>query len=223
VEWCCGDYFLDPAVFDFKAWVKDTLTPWAPALVFVQQLRDVIRTRQGGWAQLERDMETGPAAYADVVGRLQKAPGKRESLKGFLGVERACDAPHVLATIAAQAFLHSSSQLRRTVAAGGALREPLGDVRDKATLRALCVDLRMMTYDERVAAKMRDWSRLGASLTFQRARAADLEQYASMCGGHVHGLDGPTFWGLWKAATGEKAKEFLLRANQGFQAKYGQR
>lgn len=79
----------------------------------------------------------------------------------------------------------------------------------------------MATYEERVATKMRQWGQLGASLTLQRARAADLDQYAHMCGSHVHGLDGPSFWGLWNAATGEKAKEFLSRANQAFVAKYG--
>lgn len=222
-EACCADYTLDPGAFDFKAWVKDVLTPWTPALIFVLRLRAALSTRQGGWLQLERDMEASPEAYADVVKALQKSPGSRENLRTFLGVERACDAPHVLATVAAQAFMHNSSQLRRTVAAGGTLKEPLGDVRDTTTLRMLCVDLRMMTYEERVAAKMREWGRLGASLTCQRARAADLDQYASMCGRHVHGLDGPTFWGLWRAAKGEKAKEFLRSANQGFNSKYGSR
>jgi hypothetical protein len=81
----------------------------------------------------------------------------------------------------------------------------------------------MAIYDERVAAKMQEWGRLGASLTFQRARAADLEQYSSLCAAapHVHGLDKPTFWGLWQAATGEKAKAFLQTANRGFVAKHG--
>jgi hypothetical protein len=222
IEACCSDYCLDTNTFDFKAWGKEVLTPWLPALIFVRRLREVLRTRQGGWTQLERDMEAGPDAYADVVRALQEAPGSRENLKTYLGVERSSDAPHVLATIAAQAYLHSSSSLRRTTTAGGTLREPLGDVRDKGTLRALCVDLRMMTYDESVAAKMREWGRLGASLTYQRARAADLEQFAHMCGsGHVHSLDKPTFWGLWRAATGDNAKEFLSRANCDFRNKHG--
>merc|ERR1711879_245296 len=134
-------------------------------------------------------------------------------------------APRVLATIAAQAFMHQSSQLRRTVAAGGLLSEPLGDVRDSATLRAITVDLRMAIYDERLAVKMQEWGRLGASLTFQKARAADLEQYSELCAAapHVHGLDKQTFWGLWRAATGEKAKAFMQTANQGFVNKYAGR
>merc|ERR1711862_915335 len=132
-----------------------------------------------------------------------------------LGVQCPAEAPRVLATIAAQAFMHQSSQLRRTVAAGGMLSEPLGDVRDGATLREIAVDLRMVTYDEQVAAKMREWTRLGASLFFQKARAAVLEQYSQLCGAapHVHGLDKQTFWGLWRAARGEKAKAFLATAN----------
>merc|ERR1712187_500462 len=140
-----------------------------------------------------------------------------------LGVERPSEAPRVLATIAAQAFLHQSSQLRRTMSVGGALQEPLGDVRDSDTLKALCVQLRMAIYDERVAEKMREWGRVGASLTCQRARAVDLDQYSHMCGSHVHGLDKATFWGLWAAAKGEKVKEFLSRANQCFNNKYASR
>jgi len=154
----------------------------------------------------------------------RKKTTAKESLRALLGVERPRDAPRVLATMAAQAFLHQSSQLRRVIAAGGSLRQPLGDVRDSNTLRSLCVQVRMTIYEERVAEKMREWGRLGASLTFQRARAVDLEQYADMCqkhGGHVHGLDKPTFWGLWNAATGPKAKKFLSSANQGFLEKHG--
>merc|ERR1712194_545751 len=166
----------------------------------------------------------GPDKYVDVVQALQKKPNSKENLRSLLGVERPCDARRVLATMTAQAFLHQSSQLRRVIEAGGSLRQPLGDVRDSNTLRSLCVQVRMAIYEERVAEKMREWGRLGASLTFQRARAVDLEQYAHMCqqnGGHVHGLDKPTFWGLWKAATGPKAKEFLSSSNQGFVEKHG--
>ena len=97
------------------------------------------------------------------------------------------------------------------------------DVRASETLRQLCVDLRMATYEERVAAKMREWGRLGASISFQRARASDFCQYSSMCGSHVHGLDGPTFWGLWRAAKlegNEKLQEFLKKANKEFANKH---
>merc|ERR1712060_134375 len=221
-EYCCADYVLNPDAFDFKGWVRDVLTPWASALRFVRRLRTVLRTRQGGWAKLAEDLETCPDAYADVVRTLQRPAEQHETLKAFLGVERPSDAPRVLATVVAQAFMHHSSQLRRTVAAGGSLKDPLGDVRDSGTLRALCVDLRMAIYEERVAAKMREWGRVGASLTCQRARAADLEEYSALCSTHVHGLDRPTFWGLWRAAKGEKVRAFLRKANQGFNAKYGQ-
>merc|ERR1712217_915875 len=160
-----------------------------------------------------RDMEIGPRTWADVVSSLQRKPTSKESLRALLGVERPSEIPPVLATIAAQALLHSSSSLRRLTSAGGSLREPLGDVLDSNTLRALCVQLRMQIYEDRVAEKMREWGKLGASLTYQRARAVDLEQYAGMCGGGVHHLDKPTFWGLWNAASGEKAKAFLSSAN----------
>jgi hypothetical protein len=221
METCCGDYSLSTSSFDFKEWIRDALQPWVPALTFVKRLRAALRTRKGGWPQLAKDMEAGVGAYADLIQVLQKPIGSRESLKVFLGIEQQADAPRVLATMAAQAFLHQSSQLRRTTDQGGNLSEPLGDVRDSNTLRALCVELRMVTYMERVAAKMREWSKLGTNLTYQRARATDLNEYSHMCGSHVHGLDKQTFWGLWSAATGDKAKEFLSRANQGFVAKHG--
>jgi len=224
-EACCADFRLDPAAFDFKTWVKDALKPWVPALHFVKRLRAILSSRKGGWARLERDMESGLNAYADVIRELQASSSPKDSLRAWLGVERQREALQVLATIAAQAFMHQSSQLRRTVAAGGTLSEPLGDVRDSATLHAITVDLRMAIYEERIAAKMKEWGQLGASLTFQKARAADLEQYSDLCAAapHVHGLDKQTFWGLWKAATGEKAKAFMQTANQGFVAKYAGR
>lgn len=224
-EVCLADFTLDSISFDFKSWVKNVLDPWVPAIQFVKRLRTVLSSREGGWTTLERDMESGPEAYADVVRELQKPASNKDSLRALLGVTRPCEASRVLATIAAQAFLHQSSQLRRTVAAGGSLAEPLGDVRDGATLRAISVDLRMAIYDERVAAKMQEWGRLGASLTFQKARAADLEQYSDLCAAasHVHGLDKQTFWGLWRAATGPKAKVFLQTANQGFVVKFGEK
>jgi len=223
MESCCGDYSLDTSQFNFKEWVRDVLEPWLPALIFVQRLREALTRREGGWKQLARDMEMGPDSYADVVQLMQKPLCSKESLRSILGIEKQSEAPRILATIVGQAFLHQSSQQRRTTVAGGNLQEPLGDVRDSNTLRALCVDLRMVIYEERVAAKMREWGRLGTSLTCQRARAVDLNEYSHMCGSHVHGLDKQTFWGLWNAASGQKAKEFLCRANQGFVAKHGGR
>mmetsp|Transcript_20251 Transcript_20251/g.57559 ORF Transcript_20251/g.57559 Transcript_20251/m.57559 type:complete len:1130 (+) Transcript_20251:100-3489(+) len=226
-EACCGEWSLDAEAFDFKAWVREALTPWASALVFVRRLRSSLRARGGGWRQLGLDLERGPAAWADVARELQRPFCAQGELCALLGVRRPGDAPRVLATVAAQAFLHGSSQLRRTAAAGGALREPLGDVRDGDTLRGLCVDLRMAIYEERVAAKMREWSVVGASLVYQRARVADLSQYAGLLGsGHTHGLDKPTFWGLWRAARAggadaENARLFLSRSNAGFVNKHG--
>ena len=75
----------------------------------------------------------------------------------------------VLATVAAQAFLHHSSALRRTAEAGGSLEQSLGDVRDGETLRGLVVDLHMQTYLERVAEKMRQWRQVGADITYGAA------------------------------------------------------
>jgi uncharacterized protein YegL len=221
MESCCADYSFDSSSFDFESWVRQVLGPWHRALVFVRRLRSVVASRNGGWSQLAKDMERGPDAFADVVSILQKPPGPKDALRKILGIKDQSEWTRVLGTIAAQAFLHHSSASRRCTKDGGNLREELGCVRDSNTLRGLCVELRMAVYEERVSEKMREWSRVGTSLTRQRARAADLNEYSHMCGTHVHGLDGPTFWGLWKAAKGEKAKAFLSTANQGFVAKHG--
>jgi hypothetical protein len=223
-ESCCSDFALNHEAFDCKTWLKDVLTPWVHAISFVRRLRVVLSTRGGGWTQLAKDMESGPDAFADVLRALTLQPSNRESLRSLLGIKSPLDAERVLATIAAQAFMHSSSQSRRTLADGGTLHEPLGDVRETSTLRCICVDLRMAIYEERVAAKMKEWGKAGVSLTFQRALVADIDQYSQMMKGHAHSLDGPTFWGMWKAAKAgghEKAKIFLSSCNREFTNKHG--
>jgi len=223
-EGCCAEYTLNSDDFDAKSWVRDTLSLWVPVLTFVKRLRSILKCREGGWNQLSKDMEAGPKLYEDVITALQKPPSPSESLRAYLGIRCPDVAPRVLSTIAAQAFLHHCSAQRRTLEVGDNLREPLGDVNDNETLRKICVELRMAVYEQRVAAKMREWGRLGTDISFQRARAADLNQYSSMCGSHVHGLDKPTFWGLWKAAQAgghEKTMYFLRTANSGFVNKYG--
>lgn len=222
-EACSAEYTLDDRTFDFKAWVHKALDSWLPALAFVKQLQQLLTQRAGGWPQLMRDMEAGPGRYEDVIKALQSALQKEDqSLMNWLGASDS-DSDRVLATVAAQAFLHQSSHLRRTTVVGGSLQEPLGDVCDSNTLRKVCVSLRMVIYEERVAAKMREWARLGSDITYQRARVADLAQYAHMCSekSHVHGLDKATFWGLWKAASStEKVLAFLGTANKDFAEKH---
>jgi len=223
-EACCTDWALRGETFDFAAWVREAVRPWVGALLFVRRLRKHLQQREGGWPQLARDLEVGPAAYEDVVRVLQAPVGSEGSLSAWLDVN-ARNLRRVCAAMAAQAFLHHSSQLRRVSAVGGSLDEPLADVRETATLQSMAVDLRMTIYKNRVATKVREWHRVGTDITVTRARACDLQQYAHMCGSHVHGLSKEAFWGLWRAAKsqgsdGQKVKEFLMRANQGFQHKY---
>jgi len=224
-ENCSGDTAINIEAFDFEKWVMECLQPWVPALHFVCLLRKTLSAR-GGWDRLVRDMENCPSAFADLVSVLQKPiDTSLDGVVSLLGI-KPHTAKRVFATMTAQAFLHQSSKSRRTTDVGGLLTEPLGDVRDADTLRELAKDLRMHTYSLRVAEKMRQWQRVGSDVTVARARAADVGQYASLCGGHVHGLDGPTFWGLWHAAkadghNGEKVKAFLSRANNAFVDKYG--
>jgi len=112
----------------------------------------------------------------------------------------------VLATIAAQAFLHSTPQSRRTKDVGGLLDEPLGDVREEQTLRGLAVHLRMMYYYDNLADKQRRYDELRKELG----------------SGHVHGLGKQAFWELWYASVGEDRRRWFLRsANQGFVDRYG--
>jgi len=223
-EGCSGDTSVDAEAFDFETWVSECLKPWVPALHFVCLLRKVLRTR-GGWNCLARDMEACPSAFEDVITALQKPVNSSHAgIVTLLGIESRA-VKRVFATIAAQAFLHHSSKSRRTTEAGGAIADPLGDVRDAETLRELAKDLRMQIYTDRVAQKMRQWQHVGSEITIARARAADIGQYAALCGTHVHRLDGPTFWGLWHAAMadghkGEKVKAFLTRANGDFASKH---
>lgn len=162
-----------------------------------------------------------------MITALQKKPldTSRGGIVALLGIKPHA-ATRVFATIAAQAFLHQSSKSRRTIDVGGMLAEPLGDVRDAETLRELAKDLRMEIYFDRVTEKMHQWKSIGSEVTFARARAADIGQYESLCGVHLHSLNKPTFWGLWHAAeadghNGEKVKAFLCKANKDFVDKYG--
>jgi len=155
LESCISDYTIDSDAFDFKSWVRGALTPWAYAIVFARRLRGALVKREGGWRQLARDMETGPSAYTDVILELQRPAGSRDMPAALLGVRCKEVAQRVLATVAAQAFLHHSPQSRRTRDVGGLLEEPLGDVREDQTLRGLCVELRMSYYDEGLLAKQR--------------------------------------------------------------------
>jgi hypothetical protein len=226
-EQCRTDYDLNPNAFDFKSWVRIVLAPWEYAISFTQRLRRILTGRLGGWPQLAADMESGPEAYMDIIHALQRPVGSNESLRALLGVEHPCDAERVLAAVVAQAFLHSTPASRRVVENGGTLAEPLGDVHDSATLRSICLDLRMAVYDERAAAKAVEWRRLIQSVEYKvrmAARVADVDEFCNMCGDHVHGLSKTVFWALWRGAsddpTGRLGKAFLRKANHGFANKY---
>lgn len=222
-EECCAEFTLSDEEFDYKKWVKDSALPMVHALRTIRTLRALLQSR-GGWKQLEKDMEKGPQAYIDVVQALQTTKKPQLDLAKWLDVKGPYEANRVLATMAAQAFLHQSSKLRRTVDAGGALAEPLPDVRDGETLRNLAVDIRMAIYDERVARKNEEWASKGRMLTLRLAATAGVAEYEAMLGRatHVHGLDKYTFWGLWDASKRDKAKmsAFLRTANHGFSYKH---
>jgi hypothetical protein len=207
LESCRADYTVDADAFDFKSWTRGALAPWAHAILFVRRLRASLAGRQGGWRDLVRDMEAGPAAYADVIHELQRPMVKsRDSPAALLGVRRKEDAQRVLATVAAQAFLHHMPQSRRTREVGGLLEDPLGNVLEQETLRGLCIELRMFYYDEALSVKRR-------ASEEARRRLAHLE--------HVHSLTKQEFWRLWKQCYGEERRAFLSRANHGFVGRHG--
>eukprot|EP00490_Sorites_sp_Unknown_P025547 CAMPEP_0114688316 /NCGR_PEP_ID=MMETSP0191-20121206/63346_1 /TAXON_ID=126664 /ORGANISM="Sorites sp." /LENGTH=1102 /DNA_ID=CAMNT_0001975657 /DNA_START=40 /DNA_END=3348 /DNA_ORIENTATION=+ len=222
-ENCCAEFTLDDQEFDYKNWVKDNALPTVHVLRTIRALRTLLKNR-GGWKQLEQDMEKGTQAYADVVQALQTKKSPDLDLAKWLDVKGSREAKRALATIAAQAFLHQSSKLRRTVDAGGCLSEPLPDVRDGETLRNLAVDIRMAIYDERVAQKNKAWASDGKMLILRSAGNASLAEYEAFLGRatHVHGLDKSTFWGLWEASKKDKAKmsAFLRTANLYFAWKH---
>lgn len=222
-EECCAEFTLSDEEFDYKKWVKDSALPMVHALRTIRTLRALLQSR-GGWKQLEKDMEKGPQAYIDVVQALQTKKSPQLDLAKWLDVKGPYEANRVLATVAAQAFLHQSSKLRRTVDAGGTLAEPLPDVRHGETLRNLAVDVRMAIYDQRVARKNEEWANKGRMLTLRLAATAGVAEYEAMLGraSHVHGLDKCTFWGLWEASKRDKAKmsAFLRTANYGFSYKH---
>ena len=240
-ESCSGDYGpLTCSAFDFEAWVRKSVGPWLPAIVFLRRLRGGLARRGGGWARLSAELEARTSGGAGVtVGardlldelRAPEGPGspglegEQCSMAALLEVPPR-SLQRVRACMAAQAFLHNVSEQRRVRADGGQLEAPLGDVRDGETLREIAKDLRMHMYSQSVAAKMQQWHRVGAEIVVARARAADIGQYESLLGAHAHGLDRPTFWGLWAAAradghSGDKVRMFLSKANIGFQRKHG--
>jgi hypothetical protein len=206
VESCSADYAIDSDAFDFKSWVQGALTPWANAILFARRLRGAIGQREGGWRQLARDMEAGADAYADVISDIQKPPGSRDTPAALLGVRCKEHAQRVLATVAAQAFLHHTTSSRRTTAVGGLLEEPLGDVREDQTLRGLCIELRMSYYDEALAVKRRIVEELQRKL---------------LAAPHVHSLSKQEFWDMWQRSFGDVRRLFLASANEGFVNRYG--
>uniref|UniRef100_A0A6U6LPR7 Uncharacterized protein n=1 Tax=Zooxanthella nutricula TaxID=1333877 RepID=A0A6U6LPR7_9DINO len=205
-ESCRADYSIDPDAFDFKSWTRGALAPWTHAVLFARRLRAVL-ARRGGWRALARDMEAGPSRYADVIAELQAPMVKsRDSLAALLGVRRKQDAERVLATVTAQAFLHHSPQSRITRDQGGLLEEPLPDILEEGTLRALAIELRMFYYDEALVVK-------------QRAREEMRERIRATA--HVHSFSKDEFWRFWRLCYGEERRRFLCRANQGFVNRHG--
>merc|ERR1712224_413089 len=142
--------------------------------------------------------------YADVIMEIQKPAESRDTTAALLGVRCKEDAQRVLATVAAQAFLHSSPQSRRTRDVGGLLEEPLGNVCEEQTLRGLCIELRMSYYYDDLAASQRYVEEMlhGRGIV------------------HVHSLNKHQFWRLWEACYGEDMRRFLASANDGFLNKY---
>merc|ERR1712232_1458325 len=139
---------------------------------------------------LSHDMELGPAAYQDVILEMQKPLRKsRDSPAALLGVRHKEDAERVLATVVAQAFLHHSSESRRTKDVGGLLDDPLGSVLEDRTLRGLCTELRMFYYDEALAVKLRAREEM-------RKKLLEVE--------HVHSLSKQHFWEIWRLCYGEE-------------------
>jgi len=202
LESCRADYSIDPDAFDFKSWVKGAVAPWANAIMFARRLRNALSSRSGGWRRLQRDIEAGQPAYADVLLELQKPATRLDTPAALLGVRSKETAQRVLATVAAQAFLHAAAKSRRTRDVGGELEEPLGNVCDECTLRGLVIELRMAYFDELLAS-------------------SDQVRQAIESVGHLHSLSKSQFWELWDQCSGDNVQRFLMRANEAFVGRYG--
>lgn len=198
----------------FEEWVVKTIEPYARVFGFCRRLQRVIAERGGGWSRLDADLERGDVD--DIVAALAGAEADAPQLfnEENLDVKK-----RQLATVYAMAFANAHSSHRK----GRMMPDPT----DASATRDLAIELRLDIYHDAVAKKMQEWRRVGADVTVARARAADIGQYENLVSKspHVHGLDGPTFWGLWFAAKadghgGSKVRAFLQTANREFRAKH---
>lgn len=218
---CRDDYQIcSQATSQIIPWVREICRKWCRVWSIATSLATCLAKRQGGWEQLEVDMETGVSSYADVIQELKATELKtpRELL-----LEDAAGDESDLTEL--QAFF---TKLGVEGIVFGAAESSLPGYKDEDDLMsAVAREMRMRIYFQRVATKMAQWKSEGQTATYSQARVADIVQFMDLVGGapHVHGLDKQTFWGLWLAAVSthdrEKAEAFLATCNEGFRFKHG--
>jgi hypothetical protein len=130
-----------------------------------------------------------------------------------LAKETAATQDTVLVTMEAQAYKHHCSALRQGEGV-------LLDVSDTATLQKIAADARMQIYEQLLAVKMKEWSAIAGSITLQKARGYDDDQFCSwMEERHAHGYGKGEFWALAFAAKrsgGVRLAAFLATCNAEF-------
>eukprot|EP00931_Biecheleriopsis_adriatica_P065894 TRINITY_DN40347_c0_g1_i1.p1 TRINITY_DN40347_c0_g1~~TRINITY_DN40347_c0_g1_i1.p1 ORF type:complete len:321 (-),score=52.95 TRINITY_DN40347_c0_g1_i1:78-1040(-) len=129
--------------FDFKQWAWEVFQPVLHAFAFASAFRGALARRGGGWTKLEKDMDLGGYAYADVLDCLQSR-GATSQMHQACDFD-AADTDYVLAAMVAQAMLFRDSSTRQS----------LPDVRHTDLLSEMAIDLQAHTEDMKVLTPMR--------------------------------------------------------------------
>lgn len=218
---CRDDYQLNLSVMQqIVPWIRNICRKWCRVWSVAESLSSILQSRQGGWEQLERDMETSAMNYQDVVEKLKATPlgTPRDLLVLSDTRDEGCDLSELQ-----NYFLRLAVEAMVLGAADSSL--PSSDEDEDVLCRA-AREMRMRLYLQRVAEKMAQWKMEGQRHTWLQARAADIQQYSNLISkSHVHGLDKQTFWGLWLAAVESqdtaKIEAFLATSNEPFRHKHG--
>lgn len=212
---CDDSYELDLKLVKQEInWVRQISNQWSRVWSFARGFCEVMITSKITWDDIERRMETGLSSYQFIIKKLKTID--LENCREILGM----DAAEVQSF-----FLRIGVEAIYTGVLDRSLRSSSAPHLDTDVLNMVAREMRMIVYLNRVKGKMAKWKEEGQSLVYFSAKAADIAQFSDMLpDGHVHGLDKPSFWGLWKAAKNTKNSHkialFVQKANECFVQKH---
>eukprot|EP00551_Chaetoceros_affinis_P013307 CAMPEP_0203685570 /NCGR_PEP_ID=MMETSP0090-20130426/48615_1 /ASSEMBLY_ACC=CAM_ASM_001088 /TAXON_ID=426623 /ORGANISM="Chaetoceros affinis, Strain CCMP159" /LENGTH=1159 /DNA_ID=CAMNT_0050554767 /DNA_START=184 /DNA_END=3663 /DNA_ORIENTATION=+ len=220
---CDDSIHLDSQMaHDQMNWVRKIAKQWCHAWSFVRGFHDIVQKGNMSWEKIEHNMESGLQSYSDMVEKLQNI--KLETPKECFGLSDSAEAQSLFLNIGVAAIFAGVFGEPLQSSAFPLLQGNDGCDSDVDILHEAAREIRMKIYFGRVQDKLAEWKTVGEDRIFFEARAADINAFQGMLGGHVHGLDKPTFWGLWKAAKNTKNEEkvlsFLSTANEAFFLKH---